>query len=907
MQETKTKVVSMLMTLVLLLGILPILPQTVSAATQEDGRYFSADETYTFSKELDETPLTIEAVINVPTSTTITGGVRGGVIVSNYKDAKSACISVELMKAGKIRLYVIDEAGAVISKEFSVDVRTGKDLHLAVTLNPSEGEARCYVNGTQACDPITGLDLSRLPVNGGQKYMIGGDHRSGNAQYFKGAIKSVAMYSNVRTAQEIAADSLKWNTADKNLLVAYDLTAAGADGLIDRSGNGNVLLHATQGMSFDSYGTYVMDKALEEAPQTIEAWINMPMYFVGRGGVVLGNYYTSAACINLEVYTKGEPRLYYCDNDGTAHSFLFDEIDLRTGEWTHLVLTHDAAAGTVSCYINGEWKQTLSGATAYESGVIENALAIGGDIRRGNTQYFKGFLKDVAFYSDVRTAAEIAADFSKIDETDEDLILHYALSAATQNADFADLGKNGYNVTYTQQWWGEPLRTEEYAYSFAIVGDTQTITWKYPDQLATIYNWIVDNAEDKNIQYVFGLGDITETDTDEQWTVAKEAITLMDGKLPYSLLRGQGHDTVGQLNAYFADHEGYTSQIKGYYQAGDLANTYQEFCVGEQKYLVMCLDFGVPDDVIAWACDVIEAHPAHRVIITTHAYMDYDGTLLVPGDSHYASVYDHSYNNGDDIWEQLVSKYPNIYMTLCGHKAADEVVITQSIGDYGNTVTQILVDPQNMDSGNPCGMVAMLYFSADGSDVTVEYYSTICDQYKQNKSFTIAAGSVQAPSYDNLPEGYVVAQNTETGRYEVLENTYFEFLGGSLRYGNAVAAFANIRFGYRFDASFSLDGCNWKWNYGVSGEGLPNVKLGKNKGTDNVTNLVITGVPTSYYATTLEVQLEFDVVINGVRYTVTDRVRERSVLGVAQAMVASPYETDAAKDYAKTIIDVCVS
>ena len=908
MKSTKTRVVSALLTLVLLLGILPILPQTVTAATQEDGRYFAADETYTLSKNLEKTPLTIEAVINVPPSTLLTGGVRGGVIVSNYKDAKNACISVELMKAGKIRLYVIDEAGTVINKEFAVDVRTGKDLHLAVTLDPDKGEARCYVDGVEACDPITGLDLSKLPVNGGQKYMIGGDHRSGNAQYFKGAIKSVAMYSNTRTAEEIAADAAKWNTADKHLLVAYDLTAAGDDGLVDRSGNGNMLIHATSGMSFDSYGTYTMDKALEKAPETIEVWINMPMYFNGRGGVVLGNYYNSAtSCINLEVYTNGNPRLYYSGSDGTAKSFVFDEVDLRTGVWTHLALTHDAEAGTVSCYINGSLKQTLNGATAYGDGVTENAFSIGGDIRRGNAQYFKGFLKEVAFYSDVRTAQEIATDYSSIDTADENLLLHYALSSATQSADFDDLSGNGYDVTYTQQWWGEPVRTEDYAYSFAIVGDTQTITWKYPAQLATIYNWIVDNAEDKNIQYVFGLGDITETDTDEQWTVAKEAITLMDGKVPYSLLRGQGHDTVEQFNAYFAGHEGYTSQIKGYYQQGSIANTYQEFCVGEQKYLVMCLDFGVPDDVIAWACDVIEAHPSHRVIITTHAYMDYDGTLLVPGDSHYASVYDHSYNNGDDIWENLVSKYPNIYMTLCGHKAADEVVITQSVGDYGNTVTQILVDPQDMDSGNPSGMVAMLYFSADGSKVTVEYYSTIRDQYKQSKSFTVNAGSVQAPSYDDLPEGYVIAQNTETGRYEILKNIYFEFLGGSLRYGDAVDGFANIRFGYRFDASFALDTSNWRWNYGVAGEGLPNVKLGQSKTDNNVTNLVITGVPVSYYASTLEVQLVFDVVIDGVKYTVTDRVRERSVLGVAQGMAVSPYESDTAKDYAQTIIRACAS
>ena len=141
----------------------------------------------------------------------------------------------------------------------------------------------------------------------------------------------------------------------------------------------------------------------------------------------------------------------------------------------------------------------------------------------------------------------------------------------------------------------------------------------------------------------------------------------------------------------------------------------------------------------------------------------------------------------------------------------------------------------------------------------------------------------------------------------MIENKYFQFLGGSLRYGDAVDGYTNIRFGYQFDAGFELNTSGWKWNYGVAGENLPSVKLGENKSVNNVTNLVITGVPVAYYESDLECQLVFDVTIEGVTYTITDRVRTRSVLGVAQGMSKNPNESQSAKDYAQTILDACAS
>lgn len=79
--------------------------------------------------------------------------------------------------------------------------------------------------------------------------------------------------------------------------------------------------------------------------------------------------------------------------------------------------------------------------------------------------------------------------------------------------------------------------------------------------------------------------------------------------------------------------------------------------------------------------------------------------------------------------------------------------MTQEKGVKGNTVTQMLIDPQAADvSYNGVGAVAMLYFSEDGKDVQVRYYSTLKDKYFMSEnqfSMTIDAVPVVDDGNDN--------------------------------------------------------------------------------------------------------------------------------------------------------------
>lgn len=162
-----------------------------------------------------------------------------------------------------------------------------------------------------------------------------------------------------------------------------------------------------------------------------------------------------------------------------------------------------------------------------------------------------------------------------------------------------DLSGNRYDASSKYYENESPLTLgKDYAYSFAIVGDTQRYVWKDyntakddnvadTNYTANIYKWIVENKDSKNIKYVMGLGDITEknglaknSSSDLEWEIAKAAITQLDNNVEYSLVMGN-HDTAARLTEYFGDHKYLTDRITGYYEDGDarLGNYYINFDV----------------------------------------------------------------------------------------------------------------------------------------------------------------------------------------------------------------------------------------------------------------------------------------------------------------------------------------
>lgn len=847
----KKKMLAMISAVIMVTAIVATMTIGAGAAMAlpEEGMAFTTDALYEMNNVVQiAEDLTVESEVWIdPTSS---DGFRGGKIVSNYVDNNNAYgapkvpqrrFTVDLSSYGNVRLWT-DDLGECVFDAF--DIRTAvtstEFVNIAITLNVLKAndsstvytyanlnenkdengntiyvyenkdgasvycEVTLYINGeAKQTKELTNAKCVPGWFTLDTPLCIGGDYRYWNGkynnEYFKGKIKNVTLYSDIRTADEISASaSAAVYTVDKNdsaLCVAYDLTSD--EFAKDLSANANNLRFTPRlGTTFIGKNErYSLEKPLEEAPRTYEAVIYVPTEGIssGRAGVMMGNYSTDPdtdkeqKCIDFEIYNDGAPLLYIVDDTGRVKAeFGSDTSRVSREGWVHLAIVDDGSY--YHCYIDGVLTESLAHKDVSSTNVesfdydIESVqsqtdISIGRDSR--SDKAFKGKIKYIACYSEPLTAEEVKASYENgVDTLNDGLMLYYDMSESKDL--LRDLSGNNYHAS--TGFYERDTEVEDYAYSFAIVGDTQrqvladwmkatdNIAGNETTYMANIYKWIVENKDKKNIQWVFGLGDITENNglynnsTMLEWEIAFDAIMQMEeAGMNYSVILGN-HDTrvngSENFNKYFAnpDDDFYTKRVSGYYEEGKLDNYYMNFEVSGVKYMVLCLEFGPNDKILEWAGEVVDAHPERRVIVTTHAYLYTDGTTVdkndsVPPNSSGEINSDTDKNNGDMMWDKFVSQHRNILMVLSGHESCDDVIMRQDRGVHGNLVSQFLVDPQAMEWES--GMVCMFYFSADGKDVSVEWISagkTVIAQAKDPEAKDIlykATNQFDFTVYDN--------------------------------------------------------------------------------------------------------------------------------------------------------------
>ncbi len=491
----------------------------------------------------------------------------------------------------------------------------------------------------------------------------------------------------------------------------------------------------------DRYTQVSLSKPFDKMPLTFCAQIQLPE---GKAkGVIFGNYNIISPCINYSINKNSNPEVLFIDGSYKKHTFTFKKVKLRQGSIIHLAIVTDLEKDKIMCYINGKLKETQP-FTINEYECV-HPFIIGCDDFYANTNTFNGKINSISVYSKACSRQEIIADQEKqINTKSKHLLTHYDFSSKNKLYSDSSIYKNSLII---DNIWAEDVEdVETYDYSMAVVGDTQILSAYHPEKMAALYDWIVANKESQKIELVMGLGDITEYSADYEWAYAKQQIYKLNDVVPYTIIPGN-HDHYE--NGVFAtehndfsvafDDGVYTNQLTGRMSNDNLNNTYKAITIGSHKYLIMCLDFIVTQEIIDWASSIITSYPDHKVIITTHSYMFNDNTTIDSKDLYPPTKYDKNAFNGDMLWDALVKKHSNILMVLSGHDPCDTVVYRQDRGDNNNLVTQMLVDPQRLDFHlKGFGMVAMLYFSNDGETMTVRYYSTDRDTYVSDLAqFTI--------------------------------------------------------------------------------------------------------------------------------------------------------------------------
>ena len=585
------------------------------------------------------------------------------------------------------------------------------------------------------------------------------------------------------------------------------------------------------GLTFEEYNRYIINRPFEEIPYTAEMEVKIDKNLSGSAGTLFGNYDLSVnggssvgvgRVYNIEI-TDGIVCFAYTNNAHQKKEIEFSNVDVRTGDWVHLTVAFDVPNSQVHLYMNGELKSSKAIDGDFSDYIRTTKFHIGGDNTTLNPAWFKGEYRELAVYSDLRSASEIMNDYQNgVDLDDENLMAQYYMSSSDIHKDLADNTGNGYWGRYEDTWYDNQEIEMDYDYSFAVVGDTQMLNRLGADSdMDTLYGWIVDNIETQKIQHVFGLGDITDTwgkDAPEEiyeWQRAKDAIYKMNGKVSYSLVRGN-HDESKFFNEYF-NEETYKSQFGGFYDDGTINTSWKTLKIGDVDFLLIGLDYGASDEELEWAGSVVEAHPNHKVIVTTHGYLEQEGNRMgadYPGTPCAGSDYenDENYNHGQGMWEKFISQHENIFLVMSGHNCDEDVVYRQDLGVHGNVVTQILIDFQDLDlqllavkNEIGAGMVVMLYMNEDCSKMEISAYSTIRGQfYKKYNHFTFdlegaCKDSHKLVHYDEIENTCTTDGNIEYSWCENC-NTYFD------KEGNVVLGVITNATGH--DYSEVIDGDN---------------------------------------------------------------------------------------------------
>ena len=282
---------------------------------------------------------------------------------------------------------------------------------------------------------------------------------------------------------------------------------------------------------------------------------------------------------------------------------------------------------------------------------------------------------------------------------------------------------------------------DDHSFTLVVIPDTQIYCkndheWRRSARKEVFFqmtDWIARNAEAENIVFAFQVGDIvTDYDDTVQWEIASGAMGRLDGIVPYCMVVGNHDIAMGGdnnresklFNTYFPYQRyeqepwyGGRMDDDGFLPKDNNDNTYHLFSAGDMNFLVIALEVAPTDKMLAWADSVIRRYPDRKVIFVTHSYLDGDDTRDEPGGYGYLPPGEG--NTGEEIWQKLVRKHPNMFLVINGHHASreDHQGFLESRGDHGNKVFQLFSSEEHD------GWFRLVRFYPEEGRFTVRSYS----------------------------------------------------------------------------------------------------------------------------------------------------------------------------------------
>jgi hypothetical protein len=215
-------------------------------------------------------------------------------------------------------------------------------------------------------------------------------------------------------------------------------------------------------------------------------------------------------------------------------------------------------------------------------------------------------------------------------------------------------------------------------FSIVLLPDTQFYSLAYPEIFRAETAWIVEQREAEKIAFVLHLGDIVDNyDYPDQWARADDALKMLElAHVPYVVCAGNHDVNVGTRRGPLFNQDfppaRFAPILQGTFEPDRIDDAYYFLPAGGRTWLIVSLEFGPRDEVVAWADQIFRQNPDKPAILLTHAYMylGHDRYDRMKKDQFW-NPHDYAMpgttNDGEEMFQKMVSKNDNILMVVSGH------------------------------------------------------------------------------------------------------------------------------------------------------------------------------------------------------------------------------------------------
>ena len=282
----------------------------------------------------------------------------------------------------------------------------------------------------------------------------------------------------------------------------------------------------------------------------------------------------------------------------------------------------------------------------------------------------------------------------------------------------------------------------DYDVAISHITDTQYLSESYPEVYSSVVSWIADNADTRKIGFATHTGDLVQNWVDPAQNEDRARLEferasaaqgiLDDAGVPNSVLPGNHDNKRGVsndlFNEYFApDRYADSPWYGGSIAPGDNSANFSTFTQGGARFLMLSLPYAYGEREIAWAESIVESHPDHNVVVSTHEHV----TPKTEFEDARRSANSRWVSRAQQLWDLVIAPNRNVVIVLSGHFHGLGQLRTENAGDIeGHDVVELLADYQEFRTHTgerATGFQRLLQVDLASSTIAVDTFSMRLD------------------------------------------------------------------------------------------------------------------------------------------------------------------------------------